>query len=123
MIWSDDSGEPTYLGVKTGWFSDKLHVLPAHAARVDSRRERVWVPFSVQAVKDAPAFCKDFDLSDADETRVEEYYRQFGSQPASGERRSATQTSRESDIYVPLRRGGSVVTSQERNVPGTPSKL
>ena len=51
-LWTDESG-PAYLGVKTSWFSGKNHVIPAHAARVDARRERIWVPFSEQVVKDS----------------------------------------------------------------------
>ncbi len=77
-LWTDESGQPAYLGVKTSWFSGKNHVIPAHAASMDSRRERIRVPFSVQAVKDAPDFDPDCELSDADERRIEEYYSRFG---------------------------------------------
>jgi uncharacterized protein (TIGR02271 family) len=77
-LWTDESGQPAYLGVKTSWFSGKHHVIPAHAARVDARRERIWVPFSEQAVKDAPSFDPESELSDAEERQVEEYYARFG---------------------------------------------
>jgi uncharacterized protein (TIGR02271 family) len=82
-LWTDESGQPAYLGVKTSWFSGKHHVIPAHAARVDARRERIWVPFNEQAVKDAPGFDPDMELTDADERRVEEYYARFGHQRPS----------------------------------------
>ena len=77
-LWTDASGQPAFLGVKTGWLMGKTHVFPAEAAELDGRRERIRVPFSVQAVKDAPTFDPDCELSDADEKRVREYYSRFG---------------------------------------------
>jgi uncharacterized protein (TIGR02271 family) len=79
-LWTDETGEPAYLGVKTSWFSGKHHVIPAHSARVDRQRERIWVPFSEQAVKDAPAFDPDCELSDANEREIDEYYGRHGHQ-------------------------------------------
>src|SRR5690606_780250 len=73
-VWTDDTGQPAYLGVKTSWFSGRHPVIPAHAAHVDSRRGRIRVPVRDHEVKDAPAFDPDADLSDADERRVDEYY-------------------------------------------------
>lgn len=76
-LWTDETGQPAYLGVKTGWLG-KHHVIPAHAARIDRRRERISVPFSVQQVKDAPTFDPEVELADADERQVEEYYARHG---------------------------------------------
>jgi uncharacterized protein (TIGR02271 family) len=97
-LWTDESGEPAYLGVRTSWFSGKHHVIPAHAARIDNRRERIWVPFSVQAVKDAPAFDPDTQLSDADERQIEEYYSRFGHQRSVGMQQQSTQMPAQSSL-------------------------
>lgn len=77
-LWLDETGQPAYLGVKTSWFSGKHHVIPAHTAQIDSRRERIRVPFSEQAVKDAPAFDPDAELSDSNEREIEDYFARFG---------------------------------------------
>lgn len=122
-LWTDHTGEPSYLGVKTSWLSGKHHVIPAHAARIDSQRERIWVPFSVKAVKDAPCFDPDTELSDADERRVEEYYTQFGHQPGSGmagrtadtmagSEGVSTSANRMGDSDTRLRRVGAMGTTQ-----------
>jgi len=79
-LWTDESGQPAYLGVKTSWFSNKHHVIPANTAHVDRRRERIRVPFSAQDVKDAPTFDPDEELGDANERRIGEYYARFGHQ-------------------------------------------
>lgn len=83
-LWTDESGQPAYLGIRTSWFSGKHHVVPAHSAHLDRRRERIRVPFSADQVKDAPAFDPDSELSDAEERQIEEYYARFGHQRPSG---------------------------------------
>jgi uncharacterized protein (TIGR02271 family) len=82
-LWTDETGQPSFLGVKTGWLLGKTHVVPAEAADVDPRRERIRLPFSVQAVKDAPTFDPDCELSDEDERRIRDYFSRFGYQPTS----------------------------------------
>jgi uncharacterized protein (TIGR02271 family) len=77
-LWTDESGQPAFLGVRTGWLMGKTHVVPADAAEVDAQRERIRVPFSVQAVKDAPTFDPDCELSDADEQNIRTYFSRFG---------------------------------------------
>jgi uncharacterized protein (TIGR02271 family) len=76
-LWTDESGQPAFLGVKTGWLFGKNHVVPADAAQIDARRERIRLPFSVQAVKDAPTFDPDCELSDADEQSIRDYFSRF----------------------------------------------
>lgn len=91
-LWTDETNQVAYLGVKTSWFSGKHHIIPAHAARIDTRRERIYVPFTEEQVKDAPTFDPDAVLSDADEQRIEEYYSRFGHERRMGETTAATQT-------------------------------
>ena len=73
-LWTDESGQPTFLGVKTGWLFGKNHVVPVHTASVNDRQRIIRLPFSEQKIKDAPSFDADCDLSDADEDRIYSYY-------------------------------------------------
>jgi uncharacterized protein (TIGR02271 family) len=91
-LWTDDSGQPAFLAVKTGWLFGKNHVVPADAAEIDTRRERIRVPFSVQAVKDAPTFDPDNELSDADEKQVRDYFAKFGYKQGTGQRTEPQRT-------------------------------
>ena len=34
-LWSDHTGQPAFLGVKTGWFMGKTHVVPAQRAEIN----------------------------------------------------------------------------------------
>src|SRR5205823_2839996 len=34
-LWSDHTGQPAFLGVKTGWLLGKTHVVPAQRAEVN----------------------------------------------------------------------------------------
>jgi uncharacterized protein (TIGR02271 family) len=77
-LWTDDRGEPAFLGVKTGWLLGKHHVIPAEMAELDANRERIRVPFSEQTVKDAPTFDPDVELSDAEEQSIRDYFSRFG---------------------------------------------
>lgn len=73
-LWADENGQPTFLGVKTGWIFGKNHVVPVHTATVNDRQRLVRLPFSEQKIKDAPVFDADCDLDDADEQRIYSYY-------------------------------------------------
>jgi len=89
-LWTDESGQPAFLGVKTGWVFGKNHVVPAESAQLDAQRERIRLPFSVQAVKDAPTFDPDCELSDADEQRIREYFSKFGYKQTQAQQGSRT---------------------------------
>jgi hypothetical protein len=73
-LWVDDNGQPTFLGVKTGWIFGKNHVVPVHTASANDQQKIVRVPFTEQQIKDAPAFDANNDLSDADEQTIYSYY-------------------------------------------------
>jgi len=78
-LWTDDAGQPAYLGVRTGWFG-KNHVFPANAADVDAARERIRVPFSIDSVREAPTFASDEELTESDQGSIREYFGAFGYQ-------------------------------------------
>lgn len=78
-VWTDETGQPAFLGVKTGWLGlGKSHVIPVYTAHVNDRQKIVRVSFDSEKVKNAPSFDADADLSSEDQDRVYSYY---GTQP------------------------------------------
>lgn len=75
-LWSDHTGEPAYLGVHTGWFFGKTHVVPADRAQVNERERRIRIPYAAEHVKDAPAYEADCDMTDQKENEVRSFYGQ-----------------------------------------------
>jgi uncharacterized protein (TIGR02271 family) len=76
-FWVDPSGQPAFLGVKTGWIFGKNHVVPVHTAQVNDRQRIVRLPFSEDKIKNAPSFDADSELS---ERNIEEIYRYYNLQ-------------------------------------------
>lgn len=73
-IWSDATGNPEFIGVKTGWFLGKTHVVPAHNVQVSQSRSRLRLPYDEKLVKDAPSYASDLDMSDETEREVNRHY-------------------------------------------------
>ncbi len=81
-VWSDHvSGRAEFIGVKTGWLSGALHVIPAQGAEHDTARDVVILPYTTGQVKDAPSFDADATISDTEEAAV---YRHYGIRPPGG---------------------------------------
>jgi len=78
-IWTDQSGQPAYLGVRTFWFG-KTHVFPAEVAQADATRECIRVPFDSDSVREAPTFAPDEELDIEDERSIREYFSAYGYQ-------------------------------------------
>jgi uncharacterized protein (TIGR02271 family) len=73
-VWTDHTGQPAFLGVKTGWLLGKTHVVPAYSAEVNYPREHVRVPYSREDVKNAPSYNPEDDLSSEREEEICAYY-------------------------------------------------
>jgi uncharacterized protein (TIGR02271 family) len=74
-LWSEQgTGEPAFLGIKTGWFSGKAHVVPAHSAVVNEKARKIRLPFSEDMIKGAPAYDADLTLDQAKESEIYDYY-------------------------------------------------
>jgi len=73
-LWSDHTGQPAFLGVKTGWFMGKTHVVPASAAEVNERSGVIRLPYTKDMIKDAPAYDADMMLDEATEREIYGYY-------------------------------------------------
>lgn len=76
---------PAFASVRTGVLRSREHVVPLGLARLDEEVRRLTVPYSLEAIRDAPAFPADHVLS-ADEARdVQAHYRQPGPGEALGD--------------------------------------
>ena len=72
-IWIDDTGQPAFFGVQTGWLG-KVHVVPAHRAEINKDRQKIRLPHAKEKLKDAPSFDTSADLSREQEDEVYDYY-------------------------------------------------
>jgi len=73
-IWADHTGEPAFVGVRTGWFMGKTHVVPAESVEVSEHGQRLRLPYSEEKVKDAPAYDADYDMTEEKEDEIYNFY-------------------------------------------------
>jgi uncharacterized protein (TIGR02271 family) len=78
-VWEDRTGQPAYLGVRTGWLGlGKIHVIPAHYATYSERRQRIRLPFEEDVIKNAPEFDAESEFTESGEERLYEYFQGRG---------------------------------------------
>lgn len=107
-VWANTNGEPTFLGVKTGWIMGKTHVVPASTASVNDTQKIIQIPYTEAQLKDAPTFDADVDLSDADERRICTYFGVSDNTMAGSRFETTTGKPREgTGRYEPKERGRS----------------
>jgi len=81
-VWVDDAtSELEFVGVKTGWFMGKTHVIPVANAQISGNS--IQVPFSEDQIKGAPHFDGDEELSPEQEDEIYGYYGEDRSTAAS----------------------------------------
>jgi len=68
----DDTGEPTWVTVKTGLFGSSESFIPLREATVEG--DDVIVPFSKDHIKDAPRVAEDGHLDPGEESRLYNHY-------------------------------------------------
>ncbi|WP_144662044.1 DUF2382 domain-containing protein [Paenarthrobacter nicotinovorans] len=68
----DDTGEPTWVTVKTGLFGSSESFVPLREAAVEG--DDVVVPFSKDHIKDAPRVADDGHLDPGEESRLYNHY-------------------------------------------------
>lgn len=73
-LWADHTGEPAFVGIRTGWFLGKTHVVPAHSVEVSERGHRLRLPYSEEKVKNAPSYDANDDMTAERENEVYRYY-------------------------------------------------
>ena len=66
------TGEPTFVAVKTGLFGRNVSLVPINDAH--GHEGRVQVPYTSEAIKNAPNIDADSELSEAEEQRLYEHY-------------------------------------------------
>src|SRR5687767_5544246 len=108
-LWTDHTGQPAFLGVKTGWFIGKTHVVPAHNAAVSERRRTIRLPYDESRIKSAPSYEPGVELDERSEREVCSYYSvpfeetRTQTQAAAGQqagREQASVTLREEELKV-----------------------
>ncbi len=74
-VLEDHTGQPAFLGVKTGWLGmGKQHVLPVGATEISEASRRIRVPFEADVVKNAPYFDEQDDIDAVAERSIYNYY-------------------------------------------------
>jgi uncharacterized protein (TIGR02271 family) len=73
-IWSDERGEPEFIGVNTGWFFGKTHVVPANRVHAGQRNRRIRLPYTGDQVKGAPSYDANVELTEQIENEVCRHY-------------------------------------------------
>src|SRR4051794_27399109 len=73
-LWSDHTGEPAFLGVKTGWLVGKTHVVPANRAEVNASTRTIRLPYEESRIKEAPCYDADTQLDEGTEREVSTFY-------------------------------------------------
>jgi uncharacterized protein (TIGR02271 family) len=104
-LWTDDNGEPTFLGVRTGWFIGKTHVVPANQAHVSESGRKVRLPYDAERIKAAPSYDPGVELDDRTGREVYSYYgigqgQQQARTRQAGAREQASVTLSEEELKV-----------------------
>jgi uncharacterized protein (TIGR02271 family) len=77
QVYTDnDSGQPSWVTVKTGWFGTNESFVPLNAATIDGGTVRV--PYDKDMIKGAPNNDAGAPLSEADEQELYSYYNLTG---------------------------------------------
>lgn len=69
-LWENDKQQPAYLAIKSPQAQDKVYVVPAQIAEVNTQRRMIRVPYSIETLQRAPTFSKDADLTPRDESKI-----------------------------------------------------
>jgi uncharacterized protein (TIGR02271 family) len=73
-LWLDSQGEPTFLGIQTGWLFGKTHVVPANRADVNASAQTIRLPYTLEKIKEAPSYDAGIELDPQTEQHVRSFY-------------------------------------------------
>ena len=73
-IFVDENDQPEYIGVKTGLLGMKSTLIPIELVRVNDRRKLLEIAADGEAIKHAPTFDNDGDITPDYENRVHGYF-------------------------------------------------
>ena len=75
-MWSDQgTGRFEFLGFKTGWLMGKNHIMPVTGVQIDEEKKVIQVPYTVEFLKEAPAFDAAAEITEQDENKIREHYK------------------------------------------------
>jgi len=101
QVYTDnDTGQPSWVTVKTGWFGSNESFVPLSSATVAG--DTIQVPFDKDMIKGAPNNDAGAPLSEADEQGLYSYY---GLTSTSGRVSDTTPTDTTSDDQIPAQAG------------------
>ena len=73
-IFVDENDQPEYIGVKTGFLGMKSTLIPIELVRVNDRRKLLEIAADEEAIKNAPTFDNDGDITPEYEDQVHGYF-------------------------------------------------
>lgn len=73
-IFVDENDQPEYIGVKTGFLGMKSTLIPIELVRVNDRRKLLEIAADEEAIKNAPTFDDDGDITPEYEDQVHGYF-------------------------------------------------
>jgi hypothetical protein len=73
-LFVDESDQPEYIGVKTGFLGMKSTLIPMELARVNDRRKLIEVAADKHTITEGPAFDDDEEITRDHEARIYGYY-------------------------------------------------
>jgi uncharacterized protein (TIGR02271 family) len=77
--WLDETGDPAYLSVRTGWLGlGRSHIVPAQNVHLSEERGHLKVPYTLDQIKEAPEFDTNAELQPEDEERICSHYGRYG---------------------------------------------
>lgn len=87
-IWMDETRQPAFFGIQTGWLFGQIHVVPAHRSEVNFQKRNIRLPYSEEKVKGAPSYDPSVDLTPEQEHEVYRYYNIESSQAEARQTRA-----------------------------------
>lgn len=73
-IFVDENDQPEYIGVKMGFLGTKSTLIPIELVRVNDRRKLLEIAADGEAIKHAPTFDNDGDITPEYESSVHGYF-------------------------------------------------
>jgi len=116
QVYTDnETGQPSWVTVKTGWFGSNESFVPLNAANIDG--DTIHVPYDKDTIKGAPNFEVGGELSETDEQDLYSYY---GLTPvASGDNRISVGAADMTSEAVDVGSGEYLTRSEEELHVGT----
>jgi uncharacterized protein (TIGR02271 family) len=85
-VWADQSGEPAFLGIRTGWLGlGKMYVVPTQGVHLSEHGQRIRLPYTKEVIKEAPTYLDQAEIDQEAEQGIRSYYLRHGLVERSGQ--------------------------------------